>query len=155
MQVNNLKGSEKQINWAQKLRAVKIDLVLDTVERSFPEYAAAAISALEKIESAKFWIENRDTSFLAIGLYGIYRAGLSLGLPKDDPWFDYTWQQTVKTNGIVTDSRTITERCLAFPLPQAGKLKLLGKHDIANANDQLSSGALCAKRHALSPACCQ
>lgn len=64
-----LKGSDKQINWAVKIRAdfyKKYVEVLNALTEKQKEESSKKISSLEKLfqnDSAKFWIENRNASF--------------------------------------------------------------------------------------------
>jgi hypothetical protein len=53
-----LEGTEKQIAWAEKIRAKFIDSIGDRITDWSPQ--SAAYAGLEKITQAKSWIDNRD-----------------------------------------------------------------------------------------------
>lgn len=57
-----LKGSDKQIAWAQQIRAAKLAAIPAVNADGSPigERAAAAIAALKARSDAKWWIDNRD-----------------------------------------------------------------------------------------------
>lgn len=60
------------------------------LSKVFADKLNLALEALGKIESAKFWIENRESTGIALGVYGITLSGATLGLPEDKN-FVYPW----------------------------------------------------------------
>ena len=84
-----LTGSEKQIKWAESLRAQTLADVRRRVENvraaKGDEVAnivlAASTTAINHYPEAKFWIDNRDDLFTALG--AAYREeAIKLGLDK-------------------------------------------------------------------------
>lgn len=55
-------GSPKQIAWAEKIRATKVECYLDQAHD-----AEKFLSEVGKLQNAKFWIDNRDIYYPIIG----------------------------------------------------------------------------------------
>jgi hypothetical protein len=94
-------GSEKQVAWALKIREEKLEFVRQALSKVFTDKLNLATETLSNIDSAKFWIENKQTTGLALGIYGITLSGAKLGLPEDKN-FIYPWiyrTETKKKNG--------------------------------------------------------
>jgi hypothetical protein len=72
-----LEGTEKQINWAQTIRDQKLEFVKSRLADAGIE-SAKAVEYLASQSSAKFWIENRDSSSLALGVFAAGSTGTKL-----------------------------------------------------------------------------
>jgi hypothetical protein len=70
--MTNLRGSEKQIQWAEKIRAKwveeghekieknLIDAIIPVTKPEYQEKVAEIVENIKNIDSAKWWIDNRS-----------------------------------------------------------------------------------------------
>lgn len=106
MELTALKGSEKQIAWAEKIRAKKIEAISEILDQNFQLVSDKnkAVDYLRSKSSAKFWIENRDASW-----------GLAMYVLRETE--QHTWTKTAsvpykidlisKTNGVETERQEL------------------------------------------------
>lgn len=109
-----LQGTEKQVQWATKIREEKLQYVLTSLNKVFSQHTSAALDYLQKIDSCKFWIENRDTTALALGVYALGKQKIKLGLP-DSKNFLYTGIETATTKKQNTEGEWVVESVKEYP----------------------------------------
>ena len=76
MEFSQLQGSEKQIAWAEKIRADKMQFVESRLVDA-GILSGKAVQFLAEQAKAKFWIENRDASPLALAIFAAGETGHS------------------------------------------------------------------------------
>jgi hypothetical protein len=67
-------GTEKQITWANKIKEEKLNVVKIRMDETFPTLSEKAIFNLDRIQEAKFWINNRSCHPLLLGVWSIWKS---------------------------------------------------------------------------------
>lgn len=98
-----LNGSEKQVAWAEKLRAGRMEKVselLAEISWFSAEQSQQIMDKLASVDSAKFWIDNRDY----VGSTGlIFWAARQLGIQPWGAQGSGTIQDYFKVDGVLQD----------------------------------------------------
>lgn len=108
-----LQGSEKQIAWAEKIRADQLRVLNDSTERRLTrdeedkrELVFALVDRIHRIESAKWWIDNRSDSFHIYDICReIYYKAEKAGQPFDAA-LDAAYRDTLPTQEPASEIQT-------------------------------------------------
>lgn len=92
-----MNGSQKQIEWANEIKASKnfSQFVGKGRSEQANRVIAKAISFVDGIDSAKFWIDHRNYTEMQI-LNGLMRGGIQV------KGFDYDHRATMTADGTIT-----------------------------------------------------
>ncbi len=71
-----MNGSEKQITWANEIKASKAEQFAALRSKVISSIGTKALDFIESLDSAVFWIDNRDRSATEM-LTSLLRGGLS------------------------------------------------------------------------------
>ena len=96
-----MKGSEKQINWAENIKAEKDFNQFLGKGRNEAANAviAKAVDFISSIDSAKFWIDNRNSSEMDIMKNFMSQVGIAI---SGD---DHADKAVIATDGTITVTR--------------------------------------------------
>ena len=95
-----MNGSEKQVKWAEEIKASKASEVIDLKSRAKNPVAVKAVEYLENNEEAAFWIDNRTSTFDEM-----FRQLISGGIYTKGSQYDNKAKLDPKT-GIITETWT-------------------------------------------------
>ena len=71
-----MNGSDKQITWATEIKASKTEQFATLRSKVISPIGTKALDFIESLDSASFWIDNRDRSAMDM-LTSLLRGGLS------------------------------------------------------------------------------
>lgn len=71
-----MNGSEKQIKWADEIKAGKAEQFATLRSKVISPIGTRALDFIESLDSASFWIDNKDRSAMEM-LTSLLRGGLS------------------------------------------------------------------------------